>query len=87
MKKKLLYFNKIHSLQIGYWREFRSSTGLISKLICELCGERSTLTSWMRIPRKGGSIGSIGVDIQLVVESGHTWIGKEKAVSSSSQDM
>ena len=86
-ENNLLYFNKIHPLQIGSWREFRPSTGLISKLICELRGERSTLASWMRIPRKGGSIGSIGVDMQLVVESAHTWIGKEKTVSSSSQDM
>ena len=41
MKKKIIYFHKIHPLQTGYWREFRPSTCLISKLICELRGEGS----------------------------------------------
>ena len=41
----------------------------------------------MRISEKGGSIGSIGVGMQLVVGSVHTWIGKERTDSSSLQDM
>ena len=41
----------------------------------------------MRIPSKGGSIGSIGVGINLVVESAHTSIGKERTDLSSLQDI
>jgi len=64
-----------------------SSTGLISKLICELREEQSILTSWMRIPKQGGSIRSIGVCIHLVMEPSHTWIGEKKMDFSFLQNM
>ena len=42
------------------WHEFRPSTGLSLKLINVLRGKVSTLASRLRLPKYGGSIGTLG---------------------------
>ena len=86
-KNFLNHFNRVHSLQTGNWAEFTLSSDLISRVISELLGKRSTLASWTRLPKIGGSIGRLGVNMHIHATPALTWIGRTMTQSSSSQDL
>ena len=69
----LLRFNSEFPLpQNKCWRAFRLSSEIASRATSVLRGEKSTLASWSRLPRNGGSIGRIGHDMRVTWASAHT---------------
>ena len=81
----LLRFNRAFPLpQNNSWRGIQLSSAIVLRVISVLRGERSTLGSWIRLPRSGGSIGAIGASMRVTWESAPSFTRKKSPGTSAS---
>ena len=76
-------FNTAFPLPQGAsWKRFHFSSKMITRVISELVGPPSSMASWMRITKRGGSFGKTGVATSSLSTPAHTSMINESTPSS-----
>jgi hypothetical protein len=76
-------FNAAFPLPQGAsWKRFHFSSKMITRVISELVGPPSSMASWMRITKRGGSFGKTGVATSSLLTPAHTSMTNESTPSS-----
>jgi hypothetical protein len=72
--------------QNASWKRFHFSSKMVTKVISELVGPPSSMASWMRITKRGGSFGKIGAITSPLSTSAPTLTNQAPTTSSYSWD-